>query len=196
MESTRSILKAEEAFAREVALGVVVTRPHKNWLCLIPGMFIFDFLSRQKAIRYYVNHYMAPRRLALDMAQAVLQGADPENVQSEIESQIGTWAAKLKNGHPNLVDVQLALVNLLLAHFNRLLAAYGPDYHQMVRSAYSNRTALRDIFNRLNELEFQRDRLLSFSPDHGQISLDAAQSQVVMRRNRFIDAIYQVSAHP
>lgn len=190
MEPTISILKAEEAFARKVALGVVATRPLKSWLYLIPGMFIFDFLRRRKAIRHYVNHYMAPRRLALKKAQAIIKGADLEHVRAEIESQIGQWVATQKHSHPNLVDVQLALVELLLTHFSKLLSAYGPDYHQMVRSAYYNRTTLRNIFNRLNELEFQRDRLLSFSPDHCPIRMYAAQGQVVLQRNRLIDAIY------
>ena len=59
----------------------------------------------------------------------------------------------------------------------------------MVRTAYSHRSKLRQMIDRLNELESQRNRLLNPSSNRG-ISTEATQGQVVMRRNRLIDAIY------
>lgn len=190
MEQLHTILKAEEAFAREVALGVVVTRPLNGWFYLIPGMFIVDFIRRQAAIRNYVSLYMMPRRLALESAQRIWYGANPTAVREDMESQIGLWIASQGHRHPDLINVQMALVELLLTHFGKLLEAPNQDYHQMVRSAYRQRSQLRRMLDRLNELEFQRNRLLSPTAKHIQTSLYATQGQVEMRRKRLVDAIY------
>ena len=44
MDKYDIILSAEEQFAREVTLGVIVTRPLTLWHSIIPGMFVIDFL--------------------------------------------------------------------------------------------------------------------------------------------------------
>jgi hypothetical protein len=46
MEKYKMILMTEEKMAREVTLGVIVTRPLTVWHYIIPGMFIIDFLRR------------------------------------------------------------------------------------------------------------------------------------------------------
>ena len=58
MEKYNMILAAEEQFAREVTLGVIVTRPLTVWHYIIPGMFIIDFLRRGSAIRRYNKHFI------------------------------------------------------------------------------------------------------------------------------------------
>ena len=85
MEKYDLILAAEEQFAREVTLGVIVQRPLTVWQYLIPGMFIIDFLRRGSAIRQYTRHFMYPRKLAIDTAQATIQGQDEAILRSHIE---------------------------------------------------------------------------------------------------------------
>lgn len=189
MSQKQTVLKAEEAFAREVALGVIVTRPIKSWLYLIPGMFIIDFLRRQSAIRLYVNHYMVPRRTAVKGAAYILQGQDPKKVRQNLALENGRWLAAQGHNHPDLVDVQMTLIEILMFHYARLLKVPSQDYFQMICSAYSDPTELRHLLNRMNEVEFQRDRLMNPAASLGQDRLEATQNQVVMRRNRLMDTL-------
>ena len=78
MDKCDIIMNAEEQFAREVTLGVIVTRPLTAWHTIIPGFFIVDFLRRGSAIRQYTKHFMFPRKLALDAAVAVTREEDKE----------------------------------------------------------------------------------------------------------------------
>ena len=82
MQQFELILKSETLFAREVALGVVVTRPLNSWYYLIPGMFIIDFLRRQKAIRQYSRDYLFPRRHALYCAKELMDGISREQIKA------------------------------------------------------------------------------------------------------------------
>jgi hypothetical protein len=62
MEKYEMILFAEEALARQVALGVIVTSPLTVWHYLIPFMFIFDFLRRNTILRRYAKHFLFPAK--------------------------------------------------------------------------------------------------------------------------------------
>ena len=74
MEKYKMILMTEEKMAREVTLGVIVTRPLTVWHHIIPGMFIIDFLRRGSALRRYTNHFMFPRKLAIDAGPGPCSG--------------------------------------------------------------------------------------------------------------------------
>ena len=73
MDKYHMILDGERQFAREVTLGVIVSRPQPVWRYILPGMFILDFLSRNRQIREYARVYVEVRigpgkhtRLTLD----------------------------------------------------------------------------------------------------------------------------------
>ncbi len=68
MDKYDLIMDAEHQFAREVTLGVIVTRRLTAWHYLIPGFFIIDFFFFFSAIRQYTKHFMFPRKLAIDVA--------------------------------------------------------------------------------------------------------------------------------
>ena len=112
MEKYKMILMAEEKMAREVTLGVIVTRPLTVWHYIIPGMFIIDFLRRGSALRKYTEHFMFPRKLAIDAAQALaqvltnlvtVQDLDLDAQLAELRGQVlgqGALAATRKAGEP------------------------------------------------------------------------------------------------
>jgi hypothetical protein len=96
MEKYKMILMAEEKFAREVTLGVIVTRPLTVWRNLIPGMFIVDFLRREGALRKYTEYFLFPRKLAIDAAQALARGEEAAALFSHIEYDTTGWLNALK----------------------------------------------------------------------------------------------------
>ena len=88
MEKYDMIVAAEQQFAREVTLGVIVGRPLTLWHSIIPGMFIFDFLRRGSAIKQYTRRFMFPRKLALDAARAEIHGQDKTAARADLKDNI------------------------------------------------------------------------------------------------------------
>ena len=103
MENYNMILAAEEQFAREVTLGVIVSRPLTVWHYIIPGMFIIDFLRRGTAIRQYTKHFLFPRKLALEAAQAISEKEDKSSITSHFEEDVSIWLNELKLFSPELL---------------------------------------------------------------------------------------------
>jgi hypothetical protein len=186
------ILKSEELFAREVALGVVVTRPLKSWLYLIPGMFIVEFLRRLRSVRRYSDCYMAPRRQALSGAKAILEGAQPEQVRSHIAAEMQRRSASGSAEQTDLPTHQMRIIDILIAHYQKLLTASGTDYIQLLRSSYNDRVALEKVLKRLNGLERERDRCMParVMDEYQKRHYHAIQSQVSLRRTRLVDAVF------
>ncbi len=136
MEKYDLILSAEEQFAREVTLGAIVARPPSAWFYLIPGMFIIDYLRRGSAIRKYTQHFMFPRKLAVDAARAVSQGEDEASVRSHVEKDTGAWLSALNLYSEELLKAHLAFTDVLIEHYSALLKAEGDSYYLLVGAAY------------------------------------------------------------
>jgi hypothetical protein len=192
MQNFDLILKSEELFAREVALGVVVTRPLKSWLYLVPGMFIVEFLRRQRSIRRYCDYYMYPRRLALSGAKAILQGAELKQVRTKIAAEMQQRSASGSTEAADLHTHQMRVIGILIPHYQKLLTATGTDYIQLLRSAYNDRSTFEKVLKRLNELERERDRCMpkSVMDEYQKHHYNAIQNQVSSRRTRLIDAVF------
>lgn len=192
MQQFELIMKSEELFAREVALGVVVTRPLKSWLYLIPGMFIVDFLRRQRSIRRYSIYYMFPRKQALYAAKAAFEGADMEKIGAQIGSELESWLASEGDVRKDLIDLQMRMIEVLTTHYQKLLTAEGTTYVHLLRGAYKDRATLEMVLNRLNEMERDRDRCMPgfVMDDYQKRHFNAIQNQVASRRARLVDAVF------
>lgn len=130
------IIAAEKQFAREVTLGVIVQQPLSVWHYLIPGMFIIDFLRRTSAISRYTKHFIFPRQLALDAARQLLQGYEKAGVNSRLAAETGAWLNSLHLHSPQLARAQQHAVDLLIAHYTKLLSAGGPSHPELIENAY------------------------------------------------------------
>jgi hypothetical protein len=186
------ILKSEELFAKQVALGVVVTRPLKSRLYLIPGMFMVEFLRRQRSIRRYTDYYMYPRRQALTGAKAILEGAEPEQVLTRIAAAMQQRLASGSVRQTDLHTHQMHIIDILITHYQKLLTASGTDYIQLLRSAYRDRATLEKVLKRLDALERESDCYMpeSVMDEYQKRHYIAIQSQVSLRRTRLIDAVF------
>ncbi len=157
MEHFDHITAAEEQFAKEVVLNVLYLRPPKMWQNLIPGMFIFDFLRRTRATRRYTKKYMFPRRLALDAARELSSGAGKESIAGRIRERIETELHPLQLPSPALARAYDRAVDLLTAHYERLIRAQGENYDELIRFAYRTAGEYEDHLKQLTAAENEID---------------------------------------
>lgn len=187
------ILSAEEAFARSVALGVLVKRPLTAWHYLIPGMFIIDFLRRSSEIRRYSENFLFPRKLALDAAQNICNGEDRKKAVSRVSEAIKEWLDSLKLYSGDLHGRQIEVVELLIDHYCELLRVEGDSYHSVVKNAYSNRENYEAYLCRLAWVEKEVDRAIAEKLGQTEVlreRLLAEQQQVEKLRNKDVDIIF------
>ena len=160
MNNYDMIVSAEEAFARRVALGVIVTMPLSVWHYLIPFMFVFDFLRRSSVISRYTRHFMFPRKLAIDAAQEISNGENRENRLSRIEEKIKEWLNSLNLYSRGLHRSQMEVVNLLIGHYSKLLNADGDTYNSLVKNTYNHRENYEVYLSQLASSEKEVDRAI------------------------------------
>jgi hypothetical protein len=193
MEKYKMILMTEEQMAREVTLGVIVTRPLTVWHYIIPGMFIIDFLRRGSALRKYTEHFMFPRKRAIDAAQALAQGQDEDAVSSRLENETRLWLNSLDLYTPGLLDAQLAVIKLLVDHYARLLNADGVSIYALIKAAYESRDRFQGHIDKLTAAEADVDRELIAKlgeTDKLKAKISAEQKQLEERRSKIIAEVF------
>jgi len=193
MEKYSMILAAEEQFAREVTLGVIVSRPQTAWLVFIPGMFIFDFLRRGSAIRQYTRHFLFPRRLAIDAARSRLQEQGQSSERSLIEEDVTRWLNALNLYSQALLKFQMKAIDLLTDHYLKLLQAEGNSYPGLIDNAYEDRENFEDFINQITTAEDEIDEaILEKVGDNPKIKekLLAEKEQVGIRRRKLMEEIF------
>jgi hypothetical protein len=193
MEKYKMILTAEEKMAREVTLGVIVTRPLTVWHYLIPGMFIIDFLRRGSALRKYTEAFMFPRKLAIDAAQAFMQDEEKATVFSHVESETYSWLNSLELYTPELQQAQLAVIKLLTDHYAKLLKEDGYSVYALIRKAYENRVSFQGFIDELTAAEAVVDRELIAKMGETEklkAKITAEQEQLKERREKIIEEVF------
>ena len=193
MEKYKMILTAEEKMAREVTLGVIVTRPLTVWHYIIPGMFIIDFLRRGSALRKYTEHFMFPRKLAIDAAQALVQGEDESEVFSHVENDTGRWLSSLDLHTSGLLEAQLAVIKLLVDHYARLLKKDGYSVYALIKKAYENRASFQGFIDELTAAEAEVDRELIAKLGESEkltAKILAEQEQLKQRREKIAEEVF------
>lgn len=193
MEKYSMILAAEEQFAREVTLGVIVSRPQTVWHYLIPGMFIIDFLRRGSAIKQYTRHFMFPRRLAIDAARSRLQEQGQSSAHTLIEEDVTRWLNALNLYSQALLGVQMKAIDLLTDHYQKLLQAEGNSYPGLIENAYQNRENFEAFINQITTAEDEIDEaILEKVGDNQKIKekLAAEKEQIRIRREKLMEEVF------
>lgn len=187
------ILTAEEKMAREVTLGVIVTRPLTVWHYIIPGMFIIDFLRRGSALRKYNQHFMFPRKLAIDAAQALARGEDKSTLFSHIENETRSWLNSLDLYTPGLAQAQLAVIKLMVDHYAKLLKEDGYSVYALIKKAYGSREDFQRFIEELTAAEAEVDRELIAKKGETEklkAKIEAEQKQLEERREKIVEEIF------
>jgi hypothetical protein len=154
------ILSAEESLARQVALGVIVMQPLTVWHYLIPFMFIYDFLKRTVTIRRYTQHFIFPRRLAVDAARDILGGEAREERRVRLGDDIKGWLHSLDLYSDSLYEAQMKVIDLLVDHYAKLLQVEGDTYDALVRNAYTSGVDYEAHLTQLTSVEKEVDRAI------------------------------------
>jgi len=187
------ILKAEESFARRVALGVITKRPVKPLFQLIPGMFIFDFLKRNHEIRRYSQYYLPPRKLALDVAQDIVTDENKDETLQDVEGKIRVWLETQGLYDNNTNQSLIAIVRFLIEHYVKLIQANGESYNDLVKNAYSLQGNYEIYLDQLASLEKEFTQAVSKKlGDMGDIrhKLITEHEEADNQRKREIEPIF------
>lgn len=193
MDKTNIILSAETQFAREVTLGVIYQLPLPLWYSLIPGMFLFDFLRRNRAISNFTKHYLFPRKSALPAAQSILNGVKKSSVTGRIENEIKKKLNALYISSPDLVKAYHNLVQLLIDHYKKLLCAEGNTYEDLVENAYTRRSSFEAFINKLEKAENRLARIMIEKAPAGkklEQRINVESEQLRLRRNKILENIF------
>jgi hypothetical protein len=193
MEKHKMILMAEEKMAREVTLGVIVTRPLTVWHYIIPGMFIIDFLRRGSALRKYTEHFLFPRRQAVDAARALAQGEAEADAFARVESDTRAWLNSLELYTDGLLQAQVSVIKLLSHHYGKLLKEDGYSVYALINAAYQDRENLQDFYDELTAAEAELDRELIAKigqSDKLEAKIKAEQNQLKDRRAKIVEEVF------
>jgi hypothetical protein len=135
---------------------------------------------------------MYPRRLALSSAKDILEGAELEQVRTQIAAEMQQRSTSGSTEAADLHTHQMGIIEILIVHYQKLLSATATDYVQLLRSAYKDRTTLEKVLKRLNELERERDRRMpaSVMDEYQKRHYNAIQNQISLRHTRLIDAVF------
>jgi hypothetical protein len=193
MDKYDIIVEAEQQFAREVTLGVIVTRPLTVWYTIIPGFFIIDFLRRGSAIRQYTKHFMFPRKLAMDTAVAEMQAENKEPLGSDPADNIRIWLESLKLYSPVLVKAHVKLIEVLAAHYLKLLNAEGDIINLLIEHAYQNSENFKQFIETISSAENEVDlQVVEQLGDNEKVKekILAEQQQIAKRRQKILDEVF------
>lgn len=192
-EKPEIILSEEESFARRVALSVIVRRPVKAWMQLIPGMFIFDFLKRTQEMRRFSEYHLHPRRLALQAANEMAGGADKDQTLWPIPDRVRKWLAARSIYSDAATEAQMHLIHLLVDHYAQLLQSNGETYFALIRGAYKDQAEYESFLRLLSLAEQAVCRTISQNAPENDIfwkDLHARLLQAEELREKDSEAIY------
>lgn len=193
VEKHEMILDAEEAFARQVALGVIVTAPQSVWHYIIPFMFIFDFLRRGTTIQRFTQHFMFPRKLAIHAAQDILNGEERTERLFAIGPEIERWLNPLNLYTRAIHEKQIEVIGLLAEHYLRLLEADGDTYIALIKNGYGNRQKYEAYLIQLATAEEGLDRAIIENMgqnDKLREKLSAEREQVKRLSEKRVDLVF------
>lgn len=193
MDQYDIIMNAEEQFAREVTLGVIVTRPLTAWHTIIPGFFIVDYLRRGSAIRQFTKYFMFPRKLALDAAVAVTGEEDKETLNSRIKEEVSRWLESQDLYSLDLVQAHVELIEQLEAHYLKLLDSDGNTFNYLIENAYQHRDNFKQFIETITSAENEVDRqVIEQLGDKENVKekILAEQQQIAKRRQKILDEVF------
>ena len=193
MEKYDIMVEAEQQFAREVTLGVIVTRPLTAWHTIIPGFFIIDFLRRGSAIRQYTKHFMFPRKLAMDAAVAEIQGENEESARSALKDNTRIWLESLRLYSPDLVKAHVELIGILAAHYLKLLTAEGDTFNLLIEHAYQTSDNFKQFIKTITAAENEVDRQVIDQlggNEKVKEKILTEQQQIAKRRHKILEEVF------
>jgi hypothetical protein len=125
------------------------------WWALVLPSRLAPYLTYRRGLRSTRRNLLFTKKLALEAARKVISGEDRALALGAIERRTRDLLDREKRGvyTEKVRRKQLAEVELLLAHYLRLLRAEGRSLEDGVRACYPDRNAYRAHLQRLHEAE-------------------------------------------
>lgn len=152
-QTYQMIWNQENQFAYKVAKHVLKKPKISVWLILIPILFLYyaHKIQQYKAgVHGFSKGVMRSKILALDSAQ------EERNTGKKNEEYKDAFVSKDLKNSPNVMrvrDKQIAEVEILKAHYAKLLREQGSSYQALIKKAYKTSGEYRLFVNQLTKAE-------------------------------------------
>ena len=144
VENCRIIREHEFNFARRLAKGVLQRPKISVWLILVPVLFIY-YVRRIKIykadLQRVCDGVVHTKNFALDAAAAELQGEAVPDFRKQFLGKHPNPTRKVEE----VFSHQAAEIELLMAHYRRLLAESAEDFSGLVRGVYKAKRSYREF---------------------------------------------------
>ena len=157
-QKRETILTAEIAFARSLAVSVIRPKPLSVWEVLIPIIFILEFMKSREQREVFVQNLMFTKKMALDAAYKMIGDKQSmEEAMAPIEKQTRELLSTAPAGiySERIRQAQLEEIRLIIDHYCRLLGADGDDFKALVSGAYPTFARYSDFLMQLAKAEGQ-----------------------------------------
>ena len=144
-------------------------------------------------MRRYTQHFMFPRKLAMDAARDIIEGEDQKERLSWTEKEIKVWLETLNLYSLSLQAAQMKVVTQLMDHDTKLLQTEGDTYYDLVRNAYMSQSDYQAHLSQLKALEQEVDRAIIEKlgeTEKLREKLLAEEEQLERMRQKRIDEIF------
>ena len=144
-------------------------------------------------MRRYTQHFMFPRKLAMDTARHIIEGEERKERLPWTEEEIRVWLETLNLYSLSLQTAQMKVVTQLMDHYSKLLQSEGDTYYDLVRNAYMSQSDYQAHLSQLKVFEQEVDRAIleKLGETEGlREKLLAEEAQLERMRQKRIDEIF------
>lgn len=147
------IVNQEKLFAYSVAKELINKPETSVWMILIPFLFVYHMFNIQKykkSIHDFAANFMNTKNKALEMALKELESSQKAEITLE---KCFPQVDSANDKEMRVCQKQLKEIEIMHAHYLKLLQARGKTYESLVKDAYSRGGDFRVFLNSLTSAE-------------------------------------------
>jgi len=150
------ILSREQRMARAIALKAIRPKPLSVWEVMVPVIFIMGYMRAKADREVFSQNMLFTKKLALEAAlDMIRKETSKADALVKIEHKTKDLLSSVPDGiySEEIRREQLKEIELLIAHFCRLIQAQGKDYAALVVHAYQSIDGYRHFNDQLAAAE-------------------------------------------
>jgi hypothetical protein len=150
------ILSREQRLARAIALKAIRPKPLSVWEVMVPVIFIMGYMRAKADREVFSQNMLFTKKLALEAALDMIRKETSQaDALVKIEHKTKDLLSSVPDGiySEEIRREQLKEIELLIAHFCRLIQAQGKDYAALVVHAYQSLDGYRRFNDQLAAAE-------------------------------------------
>jgi hypothetical protein len=129
----------------------------------------------------------------MEAAAAEMRGENKESMRSDLEDKTRIWLESLKLYSPDLVMAHLKLIEVLAAHYLKLLNAEGDSINLLIEHAYQHGANFQQFIQAATAAENEVDRqVMERLGDNEKVKekMEAEQQQIAKRRSKILEEVF------